>query len=518
MFDEATKAEMKSRFGDRFAGMQLTHVDLLFWPVWRHRFFYTVFEAVELDPLEEGLLLMVAAGVETLSDAASLLGCSERYALQMATRMLGNSNTYSYLSLDDQHRLLPTVHTSAASQRRERLIPVEKELALLRDATFGNWLSYGDVAFDETAIPTSEDGRYRWLAPSMAGMSKDEDAASYALTLAEEKEVAEYELQAAGTLGWVSLWLGCYQPLTGSGGRYLLFNPGNEDAPLLDLSIAFEQELGRSPIKMYFPDDSLRTSAAFWQAIASRTSAERKREELETQRSYLSELSIRAEKVSRPARPVVEPLNTVDVPVVFDKRTEEISELRQIMIAMESKVAVLQRALESMPRIEHIEADQHPAVLLDAINNASEVLIMICPWIRRRVLKPLLPAIDKALRRGCCIWIGYGMPKNIHHPDNSDEDAIAELRKRQTGGQLHLAHLSTHEKVLIQDDRVFVNSSFNFLSYTGGDGRRESGTIQRGGVATIRNKFLDAFGNQPAVSPIKSMTKVDQTEETVTLK
>jgi hypothetical protein len=269
--------------------------------------------------------------------------------------MLGNSNPYSYLCLDDQHRLSPTIHTSAPSQRRERLIPVQKESTLLRDGTFGNWLNYGDVAFDETVIPTVEDARYRWLASSTTGTSNDEDASLYALTLVEEKEGADYELEAAGTLGWVSLWLGCYQPLTGSGGRYLLFNPGNEDAPLLDLSIAY------------------------------RTSAERKREELETQRGYLAAYPTKVEKVSRTSRPAVEARNTVDVPAVVDKHTEEILELRR-------KVAGLQFDLESMPRIEHIEADQHPAVLLDAINHASDVLLMICQWIRRRVLKPLLPA------------------------------------------------------------------------------------------------------------------------------
>jgi hypothetical protein len=161
------------------------------------------------------------------------------------------------------------------------------------------------------------------------------------------------------------------------------------------------------------PDGTAGSSAAFWQAIASRTSSERKREELETQKSYLDEFSTKIEKVSLlTPGPAAEDSNAVDVPVVNDRHTEEISELRRTMMAMKSKVDGLQVELESMPRIEHIEADQHPAVLLHAINHASEVLIMICPWIRRRVLKPLLPAIDKGLERGCCTWIVYGMPKN----------------------------------------------------------------------------------------------------------
>jgi hypothetical protein len=38
-----------------------------------------------------------------------------------------------------------------------------------------------------------------------------------------------------------------------------------------------------------------------------------------------------------------------------------------------------------------------------------------------------------------------------------------------------------------------VNSSFNFFSYTGGDGRRESGTLQHGGVGPFRDKSISAF-------------------------
>jgi hypothetical protein len=34
-------------------------------------------------------------------------------------------------------------------------------------------------------------------------------------------------------------------------------------------------------------------------------------------------------------------------------------------------------------------------------------------------------------------------------------------------GMLKPSHLGTHEKVLIQDEELFMNTSFNFLSYTG---------------------------------------------------
>jgi hypothetical protein len=82
------------------------------------------------------------------------------------------------------------------------------------------------------------------------------------------------------------------------------------------------------------------------------------------------------------------------------------------------------------------------------------------------------------------------MPRSDFHRDNSDARALAALRERAQRYRLFVVELGTHEKVLIQDDRLFVNTSFNWLSYDGGDGRRESGLLQQGAVGPIREKFL----------------------------
>ena len=117
------------------------------------------------------------------------------------------------------------------------------------------------------------------------------------------------------------------------------------------------------------------------------------------------------------------------------------------------------------------------------------------PRIFNNIDQQLLPTLKATLpvshRSDFCV--GYGMPKSSFHPDKTDDEALDELRQRQSGQQLWLVHLGTHEKVIVQDDQIFVNSSFNFFSYTGGDGRRESGTLQHGGVGPFRDKFISAF-------------------------
>ena len=156
----------------------------------------------------------------------------------------------------------------------------------------------------------------------------------------------------------------------------------------------------------------------------------------------------------------------------------------------QTELEKLEELLASAPRTRHLRVEEHPQMLRKALREAQEVLILISPWIKMRVLSQYLPDLDSALKRGCEIWIGYGMPRSDFHRDRSDEKALDALRKREREQRLFLVELGTHEKVLIKDDDLFVNTSFNWLSYDGGDGRRESGLLQEGGVQSIKEEFL----------------------------
>lgn len=506
MLEAPAVGEMERRFGDRFAGMSLTHVELLHWPVWRHTFRYTTFESVSLDPMEEGLLLLVQAGLRSIPEFAALLGCSENYTRTMSARLAAVKGSNACLQFVGESSLQPTPQTATVLEMRHRQIPVEKQAILLSDAIFGDWLSYGNVAFELTQSPNPDDGPHRWLDSVVPSITHDDEAAEYTLSLLSEQEIVAAELEASGDLQWVTLWLGCYQPTSGSRGRFLLFNPAVEDTPMLELTLAFEQDLGRKPFKLYFPDGPLHTAELFWQRLSERILSERMTEELETNRTYLAEVAIHEQNlrqrvsVSSSQTDRVETskqANTAPAPRPVAQEDsliiEELVAAQEAVSLAEAKIASLEKQLASVPRIEHLEASQHPAVLRTAIRQSKSLLILICPWIRIKVLRPLLPDIDAAIRRGVHILIGYGMPKSSFHPDKTDDEALDELRQRQSGQQLWLVHLGTHEKVIVQDDQIFVNSSFNFFSYTGGDGRRESGTLQHGGVGPFRDKFISAF-------------------------
>jgi hypothetical protein len=488
--------EMNQRFGDRFSGLYLTYVDLIYWPVWRHELQYHVYETVPLDALEEGFLLLVEAGVSTTEQAAALLGCSKRYALEMARRLDAGLSGNGYLRLEDDGRLQATKLTATAIKSLQRQVPVQQSMSLLRDSLFGEWLSFGATPFETSSLPDVMKGAYRWLSPEVSADIDDVSVSTRALEETQVREILDSNFATAGVLEWATVWVAVYQPEFGAGGRYLLFNPVREDEPLTSLSRSFEDLLRDRAPQMYFKDDQSSTSTDVWDRFASRIRAIEKQREIASGEVFLEQANEKVEALSQelPAMGLNDPPDTLDA---AKSSLAEIEDLKFRLYALSVKLDEQKQQLAAMPRVDHIEAGAHPAFVKATISAASTDLIMICPWIKWRVLGPLLPEIDAALKRGCRVWVGYGMPKSVSYPEKSDQNAVEALKKRESSGLLRLAFLGTHEKVLIQDDEVFMNSSFNFLSYTGGDGRRESGTIQRGGISELRLKFIDAIASAP---------------------
>lgn len=481
--------EMNRRFGDRFSGLYLTYVDIIYWPVWRHELRYKTYEVVPLDALEEGLLLLVLAGVETVERAASLLGCSKRYALEMAKRLSTEGQGASYLHLENDEHLSATTLTSVAIDTVQRRVPVQQSTSLLRDALFGEWLSVGATPFESISTPDIVKGAYRWLAPEVSADVVDDGASAKGLEEAQVKEIVESNFSAVGVLEWVTIWVAVYQPEFGAGGRYLLFNPAREDEPLTSLSTSFENLLLQRSPQMYFRDDEALTSTDVWDRFASRIRVVEKQKEIEADELLLQKANETIYEHSRalPQEVIVRISETGDA----QSSSAEIEDLKFEINELRQKLDEQKAQLAATPRIEHIEARAHPAFVKTTIAAARADLVMVCPWIKWRVLGPLLPEIDAAIKRGCRVWIGYGMPQNASFPEKSDPIALDELRKRERSGLLRLAYLVTHAKVLIQDDEVFLNGSYNFLSYSGGDGRGELGTIQRGGFSQWKQKFID---------------------------
>lgn len=141
------------------------------------------------------------------------------------------------------------------------------------------------------------------------------------------------------------------------------------------------------------------------------------------------------------------------------------------------KIRFLELKIEEMKN-ERKGADRvlstydHRPILIDALENAQNVVVIISPWIKSGGLNnQILNLIEKAVQRKTRVVIGYG----ISEKKDSDKwiiDRLNNIREKWYGQYLELIRLSnTHEKVLIKDNEFMVITSFNWLSFKGNPNR-----------------------------------------------
>lgn len=110
----------------------------------------------------------------------------------------------------------------------------------------------------------------------------------------------------------------------------------------------------------------------------------------------------------------------------------------------------------------------HRPLLIDALENAQNTVVIVSPWIKSSGLNnEILGRIERALQRKTQVIIGYG----ISEKEDSDKwilQRLSHIQNKRYGNNLHLVRLSnTHEKVLIKDNEYMVITSFNWLSFKG---------------------------------------------------
>ncbi len=541
--------DVQQRFGDRFGRMELTAIETIFWPVFRHRLLLTMRQTVPLDALEEGLLRIIISGVSELSEAARFLGCSERYAGTIA-KELGNcaGGLLKPLLNMDALKTFPTSAAAPALASCSRGVVTDREVFLVRDAVFGQSIDLGERRFHCRLLEKEVESPARWLGSYVSSRVKDsEGAVQDAIRMqSNDQEVAASQFDELGELQWIRLNLACYQSESHQSGRFLLFNPENYDQPLASLSNDFEQLLGRDGrVNTYFPDDPLGTARAFWNSLSARTKTAYAEDEISKKREHVGKLkqaltavekaAVGGERApSKPHAPLSEmvfasnaalksgalndavaafrsaiealimgcsgdaglepelsnlancafelrslnklPPDALELLLSFIQNAEAWAEIDRDDLLKQSQVCsqlpgclasmrllarelgvfdgaeqqaakpteseqVFQQAkaeieqrqteleklealLASAPRTRHLRVEEHPQILRKALREAQQLLILISPWIKMRVLSQYLQDLDAALQRGCEVWIGYGMPRSDFHRDRSDEEAV----------------------------------------------------------------------------------------------
>lgn len=124
---------------------------------------------------------------------------------------------------------------------------------------------------------------------------------------------------------------------------------------------------------------------------------------------------------------------------------------------------------------------EHAPFLREALVSASRRLMIVSPWITRRVVdEEFIQRLKRLSESGVEIDIIYG----IKDDDRTSKSAVGQLCKLSDEHQTFrfYRHDNNHSKILIVDD-VVIATSFNWLSYRGDASltfRREEGILVKG--------------------------------------
>lgn len=133
------------------------------------------------------------------------------------------------------------------------------------------------------------------------------------------------------------------------------------------------------------------------------------------------------------------------------------------------------QAAPASPTLKNIRCHEHPPLLEDALLNSRERLMIISPWIRHQVVTDrFVRNLESLLRRGVQVHIGYGLVDEDGRDKAGAKPAISEKANRDLKGlekkfkNFTFAFIgNTHRKVLVSDTRYAVTTSFNWLSFKG---------------------------------------------------
>lgn len=149
-----------------------------------------------------------------------------------------------------------------------------------------------------------------------------------------------------------------------------------------------------------------------------------------------------------------------------------------------------ERSKDRSPTLRTIRCHEHPPLLRDALTRSTDRMLVISPWIRDQVVdKSFLIPMEALLRSGVSVYIGYGLVEEGGKPRDKARGKLAitpraqaeleELQAKYKNFSFRFVG-NTHRKVLVSDVRFAVTTSFNWLSFRGDPKekpRDESGTL-----------------------------------------
>lgn len=428
-------------------------------PQWHMEAILTMLKPKKLSVLQEFILKFISSGIDDVSDICNFLGVNKT-AVNNAVAVLQKNNLitvdifYSKLKLTDKGE--------KALKEAATIVPEDIEYALYVDGLLGN------VYLDTRKLYTSKELRSFEIKPINTTVEKPTlDSLVYeevkrAINLFKKNHAYEQD-KLEGDLQEISRVAKTYVEYKKV--SVLVFMNKSEDIEFQvfdgttrndDYSIALQKQYNNNSRVLDF-DSNFISEAEENNSLISVLP----QEIIESAKSF----SYKDSTLEREISNLTTQLDAI-------KKNDDDNDEQQKESATE-RIRFLEKKIDEMKN-ERKGADRilstydHRPLLLDALDNAQNMVVIVSPWIKSGGLNnEILGRIERALQRSTRVIIGYG----ISEKEDSDRwilQRLTDIQKKKYGDKLLLVKLSnTHEKVLIKDNEYMVITSFNWLSFRG---------------------------------------------------
>lgn len=427
-------------------------------PQWHIEAILTMLKQKKLSVLQEFILKFISSGIDDVSNICKFLGVNKS-AVNNAVAILQKNNliTVDIFNL----KLKLTDKGENALKEATTIVPEDIEYALYVDGLIGN------VYLDTRNLYTSKELRRFEIKPINTIVEKPTlDTLVYeevkrAINLfkrthAYEKDKLEGDLQEVSrvTKAYVEYKKVYVLVFLNNKSEDIEFQVYDGTTRNDDYSIALQKQYNNNTHILDF--DSIEATD---REVDSSLISVLPQEIIESAKSFSYKDSTLKREISNLTTQLEEIKDNSDEEEKKESATERIRFL-------EKKIAEMRDESKRADRI--LSTYEHRPLLLDALDNAQNTVVIVSPWIKSSGLNgEILSRIERALQRKVQVFIGYGISKREDN-DKRILRSLEDIHNRQFGKRLHLIRLNnTHEKVLIKDDEYMVITSFNWLSFKG---------------------------------------------------
>jgi phosphatidylserine/phosphatidylglycerophosphate/cardiolipin synthase-like enzyme len=148
----------------------------------------------------------------------------------------------------------------------------------------------------------------------------------------------------------------------------------------------------------------------------------------------------------------------------------EIKKLRATIADLPNDIQERIEGVVAQDDIKPLSDRQHYDYMLQQIQEAESSILILSGWMSSSVVdKAFIKTLEKALRRGVSVYLGYGYEDsfgnhNASHYSEAALNALKELKSKKGLAPLIVGRFNNHQKLLIRDKKRVVCGSHNWLS------------------------------------------------------